>query len=180
MNQNDGNNFKQLMLMVGENYNKPVSDIKLRLWWDLLKEYDYADIHQAAYTHMQNSSFMLTPADLIKLMEPDYQEMFDRCLRRQGYKNDIEKITWGAVGYACRTQLSEKDALAKFIKEYKRQVELAKQPRTNMSHQLENKDKVVRPTDQMIDDGIDKYKGKSPEEIKRMIAQFKVGTKVKK
>lgn len=186
MDQNDSNNFKQLVLMIGENYNKPVSEIKLMLWWDLLKEYEYQDIHNAAYEHMTKSSYMATPADLIKALEPDYQEMFDRCLRRQGYNNVIEKVTWGAVGYACRTQLSEKDALARFAKEYKRQVQLAKQQRVDMTHQLDDKEKPpepevpVRPTDQIIDEGIEKYKGKTKEEIQQMMNSFKMNSKVKK
>ncbi len=165
--------------MIGENYDKKVSDAKLRLWWDLLKEYEYADIHQAAYSQMQNSSFMLTPADLIKLMEPDYDEIFDRCMRRVGYKNDIERITWNAVGYACRTQLSEKDARVKFKKEYERQVKLSKQPVAPTTHRIEQS-QPVNIKDKMVDEGIEKYKNKTPEEIKQMIAKFKIGTRVKK
>ena len=118
-------------------------------------------------------------ADLIKMMEPDYVEIFNRLIGRGEYKNAIERVTWNAVGYSCRTQLSEKDAIARFKSEYKRQVELSKQPRTPQTHQVEHK-KEVKPTDKMVDDCIDKHKGKNKRRNSTNACWFQIQHKNKK
>ena len=178
MHKNDWDRFINLTMMIAENYNKPFSPAKQDLWWQLLVEYDIEDIEQAVFKHMQNSSYMPTPADFIKSMEPDFTEIINRCIARTGFKNEIERTTWSVVGYACRTKLSEKDALIKFTKEYKRQVELSKQSKQPMTNRIEQA-QPINIKDQMVDDNIDKYKGKSKEEIQQMIANLKRNTKTR-
>lgn len=173
MIQNDWNRFINLTLTISENYNVSFSDAKQNLWWQLLADYDIAAIEQSLFKHMQNSSFDPKPADLIKYLQPDYNEMFDRLLSKGGYKNDIEYQTWQSVGYACRTQLKEDVARTRFKAEYIRQVELSKRPKQPMSHRIEQS-KPVNIKDQMVDERLDEYKNKSPEEIKEMLANFKI------
>ena len=62
MNDFDKNNFKQLMTLIGENYNSEFSIVKIKLWWDLLKSYEYQDLHNAVYKHMLESSFAPKPS----------------------------------------------------------------------------------------------------------------------
>lgn len=173
MIQNDWNRFINLTLTISENYNVSFSDSKQNLWWQLLAEYDIAAIEQALFKHMQNSSFDPKPADLIRYLQPDYEEMFDRMLRKGGYKNDVEYQTWQLVGYACRTQLSEDAARKRFKTEYIRQLEISKRPKAPTTHRIEH-EKPVNIKDKMVDENLDKYKGKSPEEIKEMLANFKI------
>lgn len=172
MNQQDSDYFKELSMLVGENYNKEVSTAKLRLWWQLLKDYPIGDIEQAIFNHMKESPFMPTPADLIKRMEPDYDLMFERCLRGKP-ETKLEKITWSAVSFACKTQLPEKEARARFKKEYKKQIEISKQPTAPATHRIEVQ-KEVKATDKMVDDGVDKYKGISRDEALDMMRNFKL------
>lgn len=179
MDNNDGNNFKQLIIMVGENYNKPVSDNKLRLWWELLKEFNFKDIERAAYKHMKTSPYMVTPDQLIKHMQPDFDEIFDRLINKGGYHSEIEKLAWSSVGYACRTQLKEDVARSRFKNEYLRQLENSKLPRQPQTHRIDLKP-VQKETDKMVDDGIDNYKGKSPAEMKELLAKLKYSTSFNK
>lgn len=178
MIDSDWNKFIELTGYASEIGGKPFTPTKQNLWWQLLIEYDINEIEMALFKHLKSSSFEPKPADLIKLMEPDYDEMFDRCINRQP-KNQLESVTWTSVGHACRTQLSEKDARLRFKKEYQRQVELSKNPRAQQSHQIGHKPEP-KITDQIIDQGAERYKGKSPEEIKEMLHSMKSKTKLKR
>ncbi len=178
MNNNDWAKFIELTGLISANYGKPFESAKQNLWWQLLADVEISALEKALFRHMKESSFEPKPADLIKLTQPDFDEMFNRMIKKGGFNNDAEYYAWQQVGYACRTQLKEDVARLRFKAEYLRQVELLKQPRTPQSHQLEY-EKPVNIKDQMVDSELHKYQNKSPEEIKEMLANFKLN-KVKK
>lgn len=156
-----------------------VNDAKIKLWGSLLAEYDFNDIQRAVFQHMKNSSFEPKPADIIKLMLPDFDAAFNRMISKQPPADQIEKSVCAAVGYSCRTQLPEQKARELYAKEYKRQIEIAKNPYTGQSRQITHEPEK-RPTDQLIDEGAERFKGKNKAEIQAMLNNFKLQTKVKK
>lgn len=181
MNRNDWVNFTNLFPLLSECYGDKfeVNDAKIKLWGTLLAEYEFNDIHTAVMKHMTASSFAPKPADIVKLMSPDFDESFNRMIRGEQPINNTERATRANVGYACKTQLPEVKARELYTKEYKRQLELSKQPYTPQERQIAHTPEK-RPTDQMVDENINRFKGKSKEEILQMMNNFKTGSKVKK
>lgn len=165
-----------MILSITETYQTQFSEPQRDLWWKLLVEYDIQDLEQALFKHMQNSAFEPKPADLIKRLLPDADAAFGRMIRKEEAQSAIEKATNSAVGYSCR-RMAEDFARRLYREEFKRQIELAKQPRMPRSHQLEDFTRK-RPTDEMIDQGVEKYRGMSKEEIQKKMREFKIQTKV--
>jgi hypothetical protein len=174
MNKNDWNNFVNLFPMIAECYGDrfAINDAKINLWWQLLSEYEFNHIYSSVIKHMKESTFEPKPADIIKLMQPDFDDAFNRMINKQPHRNHIEKLVSASVGYACRTQLSDIKARELYKKEYKRLMEQSNQPYTPSSHQISQKVEQ-RPTDKMVDENIDRFKGKSKEEIQAMLNRFK-------
>lgn len=165
-----------MILSITETYQTQFSEPQRDLWWKLLVEYEIQDLEHALFKHMQSSAFEPKPADLIKRLLPDADAAFGRMIRKEEAQSAIEKATNSAVGYSCR-RMAEDWARKLYREEFKRQIELDKQPRTPRSHQLEDFTRK-RPTDEMIDQNAEKYRGKSVDEIKKMMQEFKTQTKV--
>lgn len=181
MTKQDWINFTGMFPLLKECYGNQfeVNDAKINLWWQLLSDYEYQHIQHAIMKHMSNSTFAPKPADIINLMMPDFDDGFYRMIKGDKPQSDIERNVSARVGYACRTQLPEVKARELYTKEYKRQLELSKQPYTPQERQIAHTPEK-RPTDQMVDENIDRFKGKSKEEILQMMNNFKTGSKVKK
>lgn len=71
MNSTDGKRFLELVTMLGEVYDKPVSKERLTIWFKVLSDYSIEEVERAAIAHMRESRFMPTPADLIDRMRPN-------------------------------------------------------------------------------------------------------------
>ena len=57
-----------LLITISELYNQPPpSEAKLKIWFDLLKKYDYDTMFKALQGFAENSKFQPKPAELIKI-----------------------------------------------------------------------------------------------------------------
>jgi hypothetical protein len=74
MQSTDAKRFGELIAMTGEFYDKPVSEQRLVMWFGVLSDFDIADIERAVMTHMRESKWMPTPAELIERMRPNVAE----------------------------------------------------------------------------------------------------------
>lgn len=61
--------FAHLMVQVAEIYGEKLSEIKIQLYFELLKEYPYEIIEGAFVSHTKLSKFFPKPADIIELIE---------------------------------------------------------------------------------------------------------------
>lgn len=72
MNDNDKIPFFQLLVGASEIIGKDLSKHGMKLYWELLKKYDYPDVARAFNAHAANpdvGQFMPKPADIIKFIE---------------------------------------------------------------------------------------------------------------
>jgi hypothetical protein len=65
--------FKQSMAMLGEVYDKEITPAKLKIYWQLLKQYPIDSIENAVLAHISqpNSAFFPKPGELIKHIQGD-------------------------------------------------------------------------------------------------------------
>lgn len=66
--QRDSKQFTEIMMGVAEMFGKELSKPALRMWFEMLKEYDIADIQVAASKAIRTATFMPRPAELIDKM----------------------------------------------------------------------------------------------------------------
>lgn len=72
MRQRDRERFAQCMTALCETYGKPVSEVGLKLWWQLLDPYEIDAVERATRMHMldvERGRFMPMPADIVRLIE---------------------------------------------------------------------------------------------------------------
>lgn len=85
--------FASLMTALADYYDKEVSKGTMALYWEGLKQYDYAAIEKAAWAHTQspdeNGRWMPKISDLTKVL--------------QGSTKDQASIAWSKVDRAVRT-----------------------------------------------------------------------------
>ena len=58
--------FAQLMEEVMEVYDKKPNKGVMRIWWESLKEYDFADVSKAFSIHTMTSKFAPVPASILE------------------------------------------------------------------------------------------------------------------
>ncbi len=72
MQPNEFEAFAKQMMVVGELYKTPVSELLAELYWTSLEGYEFADIKRAIKQHINNADqgrFMPKPADLVKIID---------------------------------------------------------------------------------------------------------------
>lgn len=74
MRTEDKQRFANLMTFMGEVYDKPIAKERMAAWFELLRDYDIDSVERAAQTHMRESKFMATPAELIERMKPSTEQ----------------------------------------------------------------------------------------------------------
>lgn len=98
MKESDFDEFSELLSLVSEQYQKPVSDGALMLYFQGLIEYDFEAVKQALFRHIRNPDngmFMPKIADIIKMIS--------------GSTKDSALAAWTKVDWAVRcvgTQVS--------------------------------------------------------------------------
>lgn len=67
----DSTKFKEAMAVLGESYDKPFSEPKLKIYWQSLKSYSDEQIQHAVskYISQENCQFFPKPGELISLIE---------------------------------------------------------------------------------------------------------------
>lgn len=168
MIESDKRPFMNLVALVGENYNSQFTNAKVQLWWDLLKQYDFNDVSRSIYEHLANSSFEPKPADLIKRMLPDFEQMYLRMINKTP-KNDLEARVFSACRYDC-VRAKEERAIQKLKAEYQRQEKMP--PPNVQAARIEHK-RIKSPLEIEIEENAKKYKGKDRFEIQREIDNLK-------
>lgn len=91
MQANEFNNFRALLTNVFAFYNQDITDFALDVWWEALKQYDFAAIKSALNRHCvnpDNGQFLPKPADVVKLL--------------QGSTNDSALVAWAKVDKAVK------------------------------------------------------------------------------
>lgn len=91
MKQDDFEEFCDLISLVAEQYQKPVSDGAMMLYFQGLIDYDFEAVKQALFRHIRNPDngmFMPKIADIVKMM--------------QGSTKDAALIAWTKVDWAVR------------------------------------------------------------------------------
>jgi len=88
----DQRKFAALLSGLADYYKQEISKAVLRLYWEGLRQYDYAAIEKACWAHTQNPDtgmFMPKTADIIKMIA--------------GRTDDQAKIAWAKVDRAVRS-----------------------------------------------------------------------------
>lgn len=168
MVEEDKQPFMELMLLIGENYNKKFSKPKMILWWDLLKSFPFNDVRDSVYKHFSESSFEPKPAELIKRMQPDFEQMYLRMVDKKP-KNSLEKRVFSACRYDC-VRIDEKRAIEKLKTEYQRQEKMP--PPNAQAARIEHK-RTKSPVELAIEENAKKYEGKTLKEIKQELDNLK-------
>lgn len=91
MQANEFNNFRVLLTNVFAFYNQDITDFALDVWYEALKQYDFAAIKSALNRHCvnpDNGQFLPKPADVVKLL--------------QGSTNDSALVAWAKVDKAVK------------------------------------------------------------------------------
>ena len=91
MQQNDYDNFVDILQVVSEQYGKRVSDGVVALYWQGLQEFDLAAVRDALGRHIRNTDtgqFMPKIADIIRML--------------QGSSQDAAFSAWSKVDKAAR------------------------------------------------------------------------------
>lgn len=91
MQQPDFDSFVDILQVVGEQYGKKLSDGLIALYWQGLKDYDFAAVSDALGRHLRNPDngmFMPKIADIVKML--------------QGSTQDSALIAWAKVDKAVR------------------------------------------------------------------------------
>lgn len=98
MKQSDFNDFCDLLSLVAEQYQKPVSEGAMMLYFQGLIDYEFDAVKQALFRHIRNpdnGQFMPKIADIVRMM--------------QGSTKDSAMVAWTKVDWAVRcvgTQVS--------------------------------------------------------------------------
>lgn len=98
MKQTDFNDFCDLLSLIAEQYQKPVSEGAMMLYFQGLIDYEFEAIKQALFRHIRNpdnGQFMPKIADIVRMM--------------QGSTKDSALLAWTRVDWAVRcvgTQVS--------------------------------------------------------------------------
>jgi hypothetical protein len=98
MKQSDFNDFCDLLSLIAEQYQKPVSEGAMMLYFQGLIDFEFEAVKQALFRHIRNpdnGQFMPKIADIIRMM--------------QGSTKDSAMVAWTKVDYAVRcvgTQVS--------------------------------------------------------------------------
>lgn len=88
----DQRKFAALISGLADYYKSEISKVVLRLYWEGLRQYDYAAIEKACWAHTQNPDtgmFMPKTADIIKMVA--------------GRTDDQAKVAWAKVDRAIRS-----------------------------------------------------------------------------
>ncbi len=91
MQQRDFDSFVDILQVVAEQYGKRLSDGLIALYWQGLKDYDFAAVRDALGRHIRNPDsgmFMPKIADVVKML--------------QGSTQDSALIAWAKVDKAVR------------------------------------------------------------------------------
>jgi hypothetical protein len=68
--------FSKMLIGVGQVYGKSISPLMVKLYWEILKQYDLASVVKAVEGHVKDADvgqFMPKPADLIRILKGDSQ-----------------------------------------------------------------------------------------------------------
>lgn len=91
MKKDDFDGFCEMMDLVAEQYSKTLSDGLKALYWQGLKDFDFAAVQQAVARHLRNpdqGQFMPKIADFVRMI--------------QGTTQDAAMIAWAKVDQAVR------------------------------------------------------------------------------
>lgn len=72
MHSRDLEKFTILIAGIGELYGKNISDHLVDIYWQVLKQYQFEDVHNAFQSHIQNpdcGQFLPKPADIVRWIE---------------------------------------------------------------------------------------------------------------
>lgn len=86
MDIKDKPKFCELVVGTGETYDKPVTELQLRIWWNALSKFDWLHVKQAFNKHVMtggSGKYMPRPADIVEMIE--------------GNADDRATIAWGVV-----------------------------------------------------------------------------------
>lgn len=92
MTPNDAEKFRSLIVGVYALYGREVSDALLTVWWQAMRQYDFAAVQEAMNRHALNpdaGQFPPKPADVVKLVG--------------GSTQDGALLAWAAVDRAMRS-----------------------------------------------------------------------------
>jgi len=96
MEKNEFPRFAQLMVQTAEIYNEKLSEIKIELYFEILKDFPYASIERAFVHHIRTSKFFPKPADIVEFIEgsPDDRSLkawllLTRLIKNYGYYYSI-------------------------------------------------------------------------------------------
>lgn len=76
MQASNRQSFGQLLVTIGELYNKQVNPVLSKLYWRILEPYDWQDVVSAFQAHVQDpdcGQFMPKPADIIRAIKGNSQ-----------------------------------------------------------------------------------------------------------
>lgn len=127
--------FAEAMLMLGETFNEPITDIKTEAYFDALRDLDIADVNQAVRHALRTCEFCPRPAKLREMIEGNADDAADAAwgavmkeIRRVGYMGvpDLEpraleavRQLWGGWRRLCETLPGEGPELVGWIKQFK-------------------------------------------------------------
>jgi hypothetical protein len=78
MKDSDKRKFSAMMTQTSEVYSREISGTLLKTYWDLLKDYDVADVEKAFHAHQldpDNGRFFPLPAHIVAKLEKQTDEL---------------------------------------------------------------------------------------------------------
>jgi hypothetical protein len=135
MTEMDRPAFAEGMLLLSETFNEPFSDVKIESYFDVLREFDIADVSGAVRHALRTCEFCPRPAKLREFIEGNADDAADAAwgavlkeIRRVGYMGvpnleprSLEAVRqlWGGWRRLCETLPGEGPELVGWIKQFK-------------------------------------------------------------